>query len=51
MSKDRWKNGCVCSECGTTITEEEYSYGESDCCSAPVAGEEDLLLEFPEEFE
>ena len=32
--------GAVCSSCGRTVTEPEYSSGESKCCKADVTGEE-----------
>lgn len=28
--------GAVCSECGRTVTNGEYSIGESNCCKAEV---------------
>ena len=34
------KPGAVCSECGRTVTEGEYSYGQSKCCDAEVTAEE-----------
>jgi hypothetical protein len=34
------KPGAVCSKCGRTVTEAEYSYGGSKCCDADVTGEE-----------
>ena len=35
------QHGCVCSDCGKTVTEDEYSKGDTDCCQAMVVGEED----------
>ena len=32
--------GAVCSNCGRTVTEGEYSYGGSNCCNADVIAEE-----------
>ncbi len=32
--------GAVCSLCGRTVTNAEYSYGGSKCCDADVVGEE-----------
>jgi hypothetical protein len=34
------KYGCVCSECGRTVTVAEYSNGESVCCHKDVIAEE-----------
>jgi hypothetical protein len=39
--QDADKPGAVCSECGRTVTEAEYSKGESNCCKAPVVPEEE----------
>jgi hypothetical protein len=36
----REKPGAVCGECGRTVTEGEYSSGESSCCHAEVTAEE-----------
>lgn len=35
------KHGTVCGECGRTMTEAEYSCGESSCCKAEVVPEEE----------
>ena len=35
------KPGVVCWECGRTVTEAEYSYGETTCCKSGVVPEED----------
>jgi hypothetical protein len=35
------KNGAVCFRCGRTVTEAEYSCGESTCCHADVIPEEE----------
>lgn len=32
--------GAVCSECGRTVTQAEYSSGEAMCCHADVVPEE-----------
>lgn len=34
------KPGAVCSWCGRTVTEREYSSGESTCCHKEVTAEE-----------
>lgn len=34
--------GKVCSECGRTVTQAEYSSGETNCCHAEVIPEEDF---------
>jgi hypothetical protein len=34
------KPGSVCSKCGRTVTEAEYSGGQSACCKAEVTAEE-----------
>jgi hypothetical protein len=33
--------GAVCSHCGKTVTNREYSKGESDCCGKWVVSEEE----------
>jgi hypothetical protein len=33
--------GAVCSDCGRTVTNGEYSYGGSNCCKADVVAEEE----------
>lgn len=33
--------GAVCSDCGATMSEDEYSCGRSDCCGADVCAEEE----------
>jgi hypothetical protein len=35
------KPGAVCSNCGRTVTESEYSSGESVCCGKEVIAEEE----------
>ena len=35
------KPGTVCSDCGKTVTNREYSSGVSSCCKADVVPEED----------
>lgn len=35
--------GAVCGECGRTVTNGEYSKGESDCCKAEVKAEEEFV--------
>lgn len=37
---DQEHPGAVCSECGRTVTEGEYSYGGSTCCNTDVVAEE-----------
>lgn len=34
------KAGSVCGACGRTVSEDEYSSGESKCCKAEVVAEE-----------
>ena len=41
MTTDKLKHGAVCSECGRTVTEREYSLGESECCKQDVVSEEE----------
>lgn len=39
-ARSKKKHGSVCSDCGRTVTEAEYSGGQSVCCDAEVCGEE-----------
>lgn len=36
--------GAVCSYCGQTVTEDEYSCGQSDCHKKDVVSEEEYIL-------
>lgn len=38
---ERPHHGAVCGECGRTVTEAEYSSGESKCCNYDVCSEEE----------
>lgn len=34
--------GKVCHRCGREVTETEYSFGQTECCDAPVVSEEEF---------
>jgi hypothetical protein len=43
--------GVCCHNCGRTVTEDEYSGGESWCCGDYVCGEEDFVEDIPNDLQ